>query len=346
MQTLKNTLARICSISAARLRLCVELAHRESKKPKLFIFLDMAYCYLRYGAGYFDYYTFGFAFIGAARRKTFMTMNQNLSLVRRLNSLSHRALLDDKTEFNRLFAGQLGREWLDLGKADSGAFERFLKGKRRVFAKMVDQYGGKGIERIDVDAERDVSSLFDRLTAAGMYCVEDEIIQHPEMNLLSDSSVNSIRITTLEKGGEIHVMYALVRMSDGSGYVDNISSGGMFCPLDENGVITADAFCDSTGEYYKKHPKTGQVFEGFRIPYFNEAVELVRIAAQRVPEIRYVGWDVAVTEKGPVLIEGNVIPGYDICQNHRHIGPGMTGILPKFKAVLKDEFRQGVPARA
>lgn len=337
-QTLKNTIARIFTISAGRLRLCVDLVHRESEKSKALIFLDMVFCYLRYGTGYFDYFTFGFIFIGAKKRKTFMTMNQNLALVRRLNDPQYRALFDDKLRFNKLFAEDLGREWLDLGEADCAAFAGFLEGKPRVFAKPVDQFGGKGIERVDVETESDVKALYKRLTGAGMNCIEEEIVQHPDMNLLSDSSVNSVRITTLEKDGEIHVMYALVRMSDGTGYVDNISSGGMYCPLDENGVITADAFCDRTGEYCEKHPKTHTGFGGFRVPYFAEAVDLVKKAALRIPEIRYIGWDVAITETGPVLIEGNTIPGYDMCQNHRHIGSEGTGILPKFKAVLREEF--------
>ena len=331
---------RIFSISAKRLRLCVNLVQRESGKAKALIFLDMVFCYLFYGAGYFDYLTFGFVFIKRTKRKTFMTMNQNLSLARRLNHPDFRGLFDDKLEFNKLFREFLGREWADLRETDCKAFAGFLSGKKRVFAKMVDQYGGKGIESIDAESETDLLALFERLKAAKMYCVEQEIVQHRDMDRLSDSSVNSVRITTLEKDGEIHIIYSLVRMSDGTSYVDNISSGGMYCPLNESGRTTAGAFCDRTGEYYTKHPKTGLEFEGFQVPYFDKAKALVKQAASLVSEIRYVGWDVAITESGPVLIEGNVIPGYDMCQNHHHLGPDKTGAAPWFKAVLGDEFNK------
>ena len=42
-------------------------------------------------------------------------------------------------------------------------------------------------------------------------------------------------------------------------------------------------------------------------------------AAQRVPQVGYVGWDVAMAEDGPLLIEGNTMPGYDMPQNYYHL---------------------------
>ena len=47
------------------------------------------------------------------------------------------------------------------------------------------------------------------------------------------------------------------------------------------------------------------VFEGFRIPYWNEVRELVKNVHAKLPDIRSIGWDVAITPNGPVLIEGN-----------------------------------------
>ena len=70
---------------------------------------------------------------------------------------------------------------------------------------------------------------------------------------------------------------------------------------------------------------------GFEIPCYAQAVELVKRAALVVEQVKYVGWDVSISENGPVLVEGNVIPGYDMCQNYHHLGDDKTGILPKFR---------------
>ena len=48
--------------------------------------------------------------------------------------------------------------------------------------------------------------------------------------------------------------------------------------------------------------------------YIKEAVETVKKAAMIVPDVRYIGWDVAITEKGPAIIEGNNYAAYDFPQ--------------------------------
>lgn len=336
MGKLKNTLARISSISFERLRMCIARVHVESGRAKFRIFFDMLWCYLRYGVGYLDYLTFGFVYQDGAHRKTFMNMNQNIALVRALNNANARAQLDDKGLFNARFAKQLGRAFIDLREAGEAEFAAFLSGAHQVFAKAVDQFGGKGVERVVIDDGTDIPALYSRLVGEKKYDVEQAIVQHPEMNRLSDRSVNSLRMVTLLKDGA-HLMYTLVRMGDGRSAVDNISSGGMYCPVNTTGVITAPAFRDLDATYYDRHPATGTEFAGFTIPYYNEAVALVKEAAVSIPELRYIGWDVAIAESGPVLIEGNVIPGYDMPQNYRHLGPEKIGILPAFREVLRDE---------
>ncbi|MFR0733141.1 MAG: sugar-transfer associated ATP-grasp domain-containing protein [Oscillospiraceae bacterium] len=99
------------------------------------------------------------------------------------------------------------------------------------------------------------------------------------------------------------------RVGSGQGHVDNISSGGMYTLVGPQGELEFPAFCDQTGLYYDRHPVTGVAFRGYRLPFFREAVELCCQAAQVEPRLGYIGWDVAVTPDGPVLVEGNNLPG-------------------------------------
>ena len=72
---------------------------------------------------------------------------------------------------------------------------------------------------------------------------------------------------------------------------------------------------------------------GFKVPMFKEAVDLVKEAAKVVPEIGYVGWDVAISEKGPVLVEGNCYPG--VFQVKPSLVEKKEGIIPKYNKVMK-----------
>ena len=90
-----------------------------------------------------------------------------------------------------------------------------------------------------------------------------------------------------------------------SDIVNATLDSSIFCLVDVNtGIIVSD-FCDYDLNVYKEHPKTHFVPKGYKIPMWDDVLQLVKEAAYVVPEVAYVGWDVALTKDGPVLIEGN-----------------------------------------
>lgn len=311
---------------------------RESHRPRLLILIDMLWCVVRYGIGYLDYKVFGFAFIHGEARKTFMTMDDNLALVRAVNDKAYTYLFDQKCAFNERFHRFLGREWLDLRTADVAAFADFIKDREDFFAKEVDSFGGQGVSRVFVEEYPDSSALYHQLRGRGQYLVEETIRQHPEMERLHPGSINTLRVVTLLTNGEPYVMYALIRVGGKGQCIDNICSGGMYAPVDENGMVFHDAFCELEERFYACHAESGVPFVGFQVPCFHEAVMLVKRAALVVPQVGYIGWDVAIGVDGPLLIEGNVIPGYDMCQNYCHLKKRGEGILPRFEKVMGMAF--------
>lgn len=59
---------------------------------------------------------------------------------------------------------------------------------------------------------------------------------------------------------------------------------------------------------------TGIKFDGFQIPYWEEIKEMVLEAALVNDKVNLVGWDVAISKNGPLIIEGNRGPGFDLVQ--------------------------------
>ena len=62
---------------------------------------------------------------------------------------------------------------------------------------------------------------------------------------------------------------------------------------------------DKKKHVYEKHPVTGCEIPGFQFPYWNEVLEMCKKASFEIPEVGYIGWDVAITPTGPVFVEGN-----------------------------------------
>ena len=325
--------SRLKEASLARMNMHIREIHKESGRSRIGIFLDMVWCVARYGVGYLDYHVFGFAYVrGRENRRTFMTMNDNLALVRLVNAAEYRDTFRNKLKFWERFPRFTGREYLNLQEAGPAELAAFLEAHDPVFAKPAEDFGGHGVEKLRREDAGDAETLYRSLREKGADLVEEAIVQHPEMDRLNPSCINTLRMVTLVKDGQAHLMYSLIRVGDGTKPVDNISSGGMYAPVWEDGRIARPAFCDATGLYYDAHPMTGTVFSGFEIPDYSRAVELVEQAALVVGQIKYVGWDVALSVNGPVLVEGNVIPGYDMCQNYRHLREDKQGILEKFRA--------------
>ena len=328
MSNFSNFKARVKSMSLKRMNMYITQIHENYGANRLLTAADMCVCAAKRGIGYLDYTVFGFAKVKGAKRDTFLTYNKNVALSSMANDPEYTPFFKDKLKFDEAFSEFIGREWLNLEKADESEFAAFCKKHKTVFAKYPRSFGGQQIEKIETDENTDFSALYNTLKENGQVLIEEKIKQHPAMNALCPSSVNSIRIVTLrDKNGGVHYLYSLLRFGNGTKAVDNITSGGMYILLDENGKSASKAFCDKTGLFYDTHPMTGVDLLNFAVPMHNEAVALCKKGADVVPQVGYIGWDAAITENGPVLIEGNVLPGYDMFQNYNLSGKD-TGILP------------------
>jgi len=169
------------------------------------------------------------------------------------------------------------------------------------------------------------------------FIFQEALKQNHVLNVLNPSCLNTIRFDTfIDKSGQIDIISAYLRISINDNYIDNISAGGCQVGIDlQNGKLKKvgySIFKYSGTRVYTEHPKTKIIFENFEIPYFAEAKDLVLHAASFMTGLRLVGWDVAICESGPVLIEGN--SDYDICGNDLADGGYLTN--PVFRKVLNE----------
>lgn len=314
----------------------VGIVHRITGKSRTSIVADVINCGFRYGAGFNDYLLCEFYNLTDEQRATYVTRGVNNALVSLLNDRNYYHYFDNKSEFYQTFAPYLGRKWLDFSKAAPVEFEDFIRDLEEIMVKPEAESGGKGVEKIRVRDYPSPQALYEELCARKIGVVEEVIRQHPALSALNPASINTLRIVTILNDAGPHIVYAHIRIGNSDRPVDNLHSGGMFAPIDlETGTVDFPAY-DKTRVTYASHPRTGTAIQGFQIPYWKESAELCLKAACVVPQMRYVGWDVAVTEEGPVFVEGNNLPGYDILQMPPHT-PDRIGMLPRIR-----EFVDGI----
>ena len=336
MNKLKYLAARIRGMDFNNMMRQARVVRKRTGRPCFITLVDMIYCGFRYMAGYMDYVVFEFYRLNRAQRKTQITRCMNNALVRRFNAPDSFHKFDRKNEFNEIFADCLHRDWLDLSSADEAALQAFCGRHAEIIVKPCDGACGKGIEKLKISDFSDPESLRQHCLQTGQTVAEQIIVQHSKLNELFAGCVNTVRMVTITHNGKVHVVFCAIRIGAGNTLVDNLNSGGMAALVDaDTGCIKTDA-ADKNGVVYQKHPDTGTVIQGFEIPFFREGRAMVEQAALRVPEIAYVGWDIAFQQDGPLLIEGNHFPGHDI-YGMPALTPDGYGFWPQFQAAIAED---------
>ena len=308
------------------------MLHKKTGKSRIWLLADMAKCAARYNAGYIDYKIAEMYRLNDAQRATQITRGISNSIVARMNDKKFWHFFDNKTEFNQLFSAQVKRGWLNLLEASEEDFAKFLEGRGDIICKPIDGSSGQGILKCTPEEYGDPKALYQRLREAGIGIVEDKVIQHPAIAALCPTSVNTIRVATLLGDKKEGIVYAYIRIGNGK-VMDNVDCGGMAAPVDiETGVI-AGVGANKAGETYEIHPMTGTKIPGTQIPYWEDVKTMCLNAMHVVPQVRFVAWDVAITEDGPVFIEGNSFPSHAIPQFAAHFPDGI-GILPRFEEFI------------
>ena len=308
------------------------MLHKKTGKSRIWLLADMAKCAARYNAGYIDYKIAEMYRLNDAQRATQITRGISNSIVARMNDKKFWHFFDNKTEFNQLFSAQVKRGWLNLLEASEEDFAKFLEGRGDIICKPIDGSSGQGILKCTPEEYGDPKALYQRLREAGIGIVEDKVIQHPAIAALCPTSVNTIRVATLLGDKKEGIVYAYIRIGNGK-VMDNVDCGGMAAPVDiDTGVITGVG-ANKAGETYEIHPMTGTKIPGTQIPYWEDVKTMCLNAMHVVPQVRFVAWDVAITEDGPVFIEGNSFPSHAIPQFAAHFPDGI-GILPRFEEFI------------
>ena len=133
---------------------------------------------------------------------------------------------------------------------------------------------------------------------------------HSNLKKIYPKSVDSVRIMVVNTpGNNPEILQTYLRIgSSKTGFTDNIGYGGICAMINmENGTLyAAETLVDHVYYPCERHPDTGVVIEGEKIPNWTMICDIVKKIARLIPEVEYMGFDVAVTEDGLKVMEINI----------------------------------------
>lgn len=201
--------------------------------------------------------------------------------------------------------------------------EKNIKG----FCKSIYGEEGKGVFLLEIrnqeiyinNKKEDLKNLKNLMDEESF--LQQEVIQHDEMKKLYPKSVNTLRVVTILKDKEVLVYNVIQKIGAYENTCDNWHLGGVIVGVDlSTGRLKADGLLtNGYGGKVKKHPNTNIKFENFEIPYFKEALQKAKELHKEFINIKSIGWDIAITNDGPIFIEGN--DNWDFVMFQAYYGP-------------------------
>lgn len=143
-------------------------------------------------------------------------------------------------------------------------------------------------------------------------------------------SLNTFRIITYYNKGNVMILYAMLKFGNCGERTDNAHTGGIYIKVNPQSGILDDHAYDEEQNIYYEHPFSHQEFKNIKILNWEKVVNVSISCAEAFPDLRFIGWDIAITTKGVIVIEGNSSPGLTIIQR-THNG------MPLFLEICKNE---------
>lgn len=317
-------------------------------------FSDLVILKLRNGLSCDEYYLYDFdrTKYSWEEKKQFLTRKQCDQIETKLNHPAYNILTDDKLIFKRYFSNAgfpvpplLGvfdpimgfiegggplktkndlQNWICTSKCKDPVFKpiRGCIGEGVLVFQCRDPKDNNVL--VHVSGRRyDIDRLYDHLCdvrsfKSSSFLIEKRVHQHDFLDSLNPYTTHTLRIATIcSSNGNVEILGGVLRLGQGTQGIDNIHAGNICVVIKnfEEGILGPGAFqINGRNEYISAHPKTKVEFVGLRIPFWKQAKELAIQAAKAVLNARWIGWDIAIGKRGPILIEANEAWAEDIIQ--------------------------------
>ncbi len=229
-----------------------------------------------------------------------------------------------------------------------GELDRFYQNPGRYVVKHITREAGEGVFFLDVlpegfliDGKQAGREELREKTESGIWIIQKPIQSHPVISGVNGTALNTTRIVTILNGSEPEYLGGFQAFAANGETTDSWSRGSVYVGIDLEHECLLEYGIHNLSEpgrsVAREHPDTREQFKGLKIPFLCEAAELCK-AAHRLLYFNFIiGWDVAITESGPIIVEANEKPGMGAVQC---LGKGLRKKILEYAERTMDENRQ------
>lgn len=294
---------------------------------------NMIFNYLAYGFAPDEFIFYRLNNRSLEEKKAYVTDIDRRIMQYQMNDFKDLIYLTDKSGTYKKFRPFYYREEISISdKSDFDKFKQFANKHNHLVIKQVSASCGQGIQIEKTDHDH-LQQQFKSILKRGKCSIEERIAQAEIMRQFNESSINTVRVITFNTNHGLKIGPCFFRNGRKGSIVDNGGAGGIFITLDRyTGILDSDGW-DEYLNCYVAHPDSGVHYRGFQLPAWDDCLHIVRKMCSLVPRLGYIGWDLAYTPQGWVLVEANAAGQFvmpQICHN--------CGCKPEIEEYIADRI--------
>jgi len=290
-------------------------------KSTFYVIFDMFKCYSKYGANVKNYVNSEFYLMNDKERNTFLTDKYEDMIINKYNDKVMLNKLYDRIYFNQLFKDYINRDYIDLRDVSFKDFKEFIMNRDAVVVNCVKGKSNREIISINkelIKNEYNVLKLYNSIVKKEQFLVMDIVSLNKSLVDLCGRSELQV-ITFLNDKMECTLLNVLVKADNMHAFVNE--SGEVFTP-----------FITEESKVVCKSRVGNKDVLGFKVPFYNDIFKLVREIVKKVPDNKYLVWNINVTDKGLCLEDIEEFP------NLKELKPSVLsvrkGSLDKYKKYM------------
>ncbi|MEP1766381.1 MAG: sugar-transfer associated ATP-grasp domain-containing protein [Sulfitobacter sp.] len=219
-------------------------------------------------------------------------------------------------------------------------FGKPTEGSKSVGSVLISSFDGASSELVFANGRKVNVTDFAKEVFADFgegFIFQSAVAQHADMRRMTGDAVGTLRVVTLRDENGISLLYSAWKIPAPDAMSDNFwQSGSMIAEVDiDNGkLVKCKRGTALEAEWIEAHPSNGEAFAGYQIPFWEDLKVLATQAHALFPEFGVFGWDIAMTQDGPLIIECNANPFHSLYQ------------LATGRGILNDDFKPRLDAAA